>query len=132
MSIPEEGEELSTGRYIEDDDGYIEILVEEKQLENPLSLIATLAHEMAHYKLLGEGRTGENDEVLTELTVLIFGLGIFNANTSIVRMNTWSGNLYAGWQIQGGSGSYTTKSMDLLWHYMRTIEMSHPLVGLSI
>jgi hypothetical protein len=104
LLIPEEGEQSTLGNYSQYDDGSIEIMIEESQLNNPISLIATLAHELAHVKLLGENRMQENDEIITELTVLIFGLGIFNANTSVVKMSTWSGSLYTGWQLTGGSG----------------------------
>jgi hypothetical protein len=43
---------------------------------------ATLAHEFAHIKILGEGRLDVNDESLTDLTTVVFGLGIFNAYSS--------------------------------------------------
>lgn len=45
-------------------------------------LVATLAHEFAHIKLLGEQRMEENDEDLTDLVPLLYGLGIFAANTA--------------------------------------------------
>jgi hypothetical protein len=45
-------------------------------------MVATLAHEIAHIKLLGEGRINQNDERLTDLTTVVFGLGIFNANAA--------------------------------------------------
>ncbi len=94
----------SLGRYVQYDDGLIEIMVEEELLKNPFSLIATLAHELAHVKLLSDHLIEENDEYLTDLAVIIFGLGIFNANTSITRLNTWSGVSHCGWQISGGEG----------------------------
>lgn len=96
--------DLSLGRYIEYDDGLIEILIEEELLKNPISLIATLGHELAHVKLLSDKLIEENDEYLTDLTVIFFGLGIFNANTSLTKLNTWSGVSHSGWQISGGEG----------------------------
>ena len=42
--------------------------------------IATIAHELAHIKLLGEERIEENSEELTDIVPLLFGFGIFNAN----------------------------------------------------
>jgi len=94
----------ASGRYIEYHDGQIEIMLERRQLINPISLIATVAHEVAHAKLIGEKMIDKNDEYLTEIAVLVYGFGIFNANTSVVRMNTWSGTTHAGWQVIGGSG----------------------------
>jgi hypothetical protein len=104
VSVQDENIELTAGRYIQYDKNDIEILIEKNQLKNPIALIATIAHELAHYKLLGEGRLKDNDEPLTDLTTLIFGFGIFTANTSVVKMQTWSGTSHAGWQIHGGSG----------------------------
>lgn len=51
-------------------------------LKQPEKIIATIAHELAHIKLLGEGRLKENDEYLTDLVTVFFGLGIFNANAA--------------------------------------------------
>lgn len=96
--------DLSLGRYVEYDDGRIEILIEEELLRNPISLIATLGHELAHVKLLSDNLIDENDEYLTDLTVIFFVLGIFNANTALTKLNTWSGVSHAGWQISGGEG----------------------------
>lgn len=50
--------------------------------KNTEALVATLAHEIAHIKLLGEGRMEEVDEDTTDLTTVLFGLGIFNANSA--------------------------------------------------
>lgn len=97
-------DKLTAGKYVEFADGNIEIWIEEKQLKDPVSLIATMAHELAHVKLLGDNLIEENDEYLTDLAVIIFGFGIFSANTALVRMNTWSGLTHTGWQIAGGDG----------------------------
>lgn len=104
ISEPDEDTEVTSGKYMQYSDGKIEVHIEEQQLVDPISLIATIAHEVAHYKLLGEGRIDENDELLTDLVTIIFGFGIFTANTSVVRMRTWSGVTHTGWQITGGSG----------------------------
>lgn len=104
ISVQDENTELTAGMYIQYDKNNIEILIEKNQLKNPVALIATIAHELAHYKLLGEGRLKNNDEPLTDLTTIIFGFGIFTANTSVVKMQTWSGAYHAGWHIHGASG----------------------------
>lgn len=43
-------------------------------------VVAVLAHEFAHIKLLGEERMQENSEELTDMVTLIYGFGIFNSN----------------------------------------------------
>ena len=63
-------------------DGLYHIGLSARSLKNPEKMVATLAHEMAHIKLLGEERITENDEPLTDLLTVIFGLGIFNANAA--------------------------------------------------
>lgn len=64
------------------ENGKYDIALSYSVLKNPDSLIATIAHEMSHIKLLGEGKIPHNNEELTDITPLIFGLGIFNANAS--------------------------------------------------
>jgi hypothetical protein len=61
-------------------------------------MVATLAHELAHVKLLGENRIEDNDEKLTDLTVLIFGFGIFNANAAFQTFRTSNSS---GWRSLG-------------------------------
>src|SRR5687767_7426812 len=76
-------EKLSAGLYFDkDDSGKYDILIEENNLKDPEALVAILAHEFSHIKLLGENRVDLNDESLTDLSTVIFGFGIFNANCS--------------------------------------------------
>ncbi len=74
---------MSSGLYFgkNEEDKY-DVFIEKDNLADPASLVATLAHEFAHIKLLGEKRIEVNDESLTDLTPVLFGLGIFNANAS--------------------------------------------------
>lgn len=61
------------------------VSISESQLDNPVSLIATIAHEFAHVRLLGEGRMQRDRpdmEQMTDLAVVFFGLGIFTANAA--------------------------------------------------
>ena len=76
---------------------YILSLVRSK-LKQPENMVATLAHEIAHIKLLGENRIDKNDEKLTDLTTVLFGLGIFNANAAF---QTYRGVDYSGWRKMG-------------------------------
>src|SRR5262249_17924080 len=60
------------------------IRIDKAGLSDSMGLVGTMAHELAHVRLLGEGRTMSNEydnELLTDLTVVFFGLGIFLANT---------------------------------------------------
>ncbi|MBI1184479.1 hypothetical protein GC194_09415 [bacterium] len=68
-------------------DGKYRISLDEALFERPYSLIATIAHELLHVKLLGEKKLEENDEMLTDFTTVFFGFGIFNANTSFQFYN---------------------------------------------
>lgn len=68
------------------------------KLEQPENMVATLAHEIAHIKLLGENRIDINDEKLTDLTTVFFGLGIFNANGAF---QSYRGIGYTGWRKMG-------------------------------
>ena len=60
------------------------IRVHEAGLDNAVGLVGTMAHELAHVLLLGESRISHDaydNELLTDLTVVFHGLGIFLANT---------------------------------------------------
>lgn len=68
-------------------DGKYRISLDKALLERPDSLIATIAHELSHVKLLGEKKLEQNDEMLTDFTTVFFGLGIFNANCAFQFYN---------------------------------------------
>jgi tetratricopeptide (TPR) repeat protein len=89
-----EGEKYSGGLYFgKQDDGKYHIAIEERKLKDPLQIVATLSHELSHIKLLGEKKIEKNNEDLTDLTTVIFGLGIFNANVAFQTKNgydSWS------------------------------------------
>ena len=88
----------TAGKYVDRGLGKKEIWIEIGQLKKPQSLIATISHELSHYKLLGENRIGENDEHLTDLTAIAFGFGIFIAN-SMFDFSQWTGSFQQGWQM---------------------------------
>lgn len=87
-----EGESLAGGLYFEKDDltGKYSILIEKNKLVSPEDLVATLAHEFSHIKLLGEGRIEENDELLTDFNTVVFGLGVFNANSAFREVKSYT------------------------------------------
>lgn len=52
----------------------------------PVPLVATIAHELAHVLLLGDGRIAPDDpdsERLADLVTVYFGLGVFGAATAV-------------------------------------------------
>ena len=63
-------------------DGKFSISIDNALLQRPDNLVATIAHELAHVKLLGENKLEQNNEMLTDFATVFFGLGIFNANTA--------------------------------------------------
>jgi hypothetical protein len=83
--VNEAGLELpgAAGTYQEGDRQFI-ITLDKSGLDDPMGLVGTIAHELAHVRLLGESRILRevfDNELLTDLTVVHFGLGIFLANT---------------------------------------------------
>jgi hypothetical protein len=87
----------AAGTYEESSDGTI-ISIERGQLDDTLSLIATISHELSHQILLGENRIEENDEYLTDLTAIAYGFGIFLGNSSFkFSTGTMAGGF--GWEM---------------------------------
>lgn len=87
------------GLYEKAEDRHL-VSIEQKLLTNPTKLIATIAHELAHARLLGENRLEpdcEDGELLTDLTTIFFGHGIFTAN-SLFQFDQWTNSNYQGWQ----------------------------------
>jgi hypothetical protein len=70
------------------------LAIRRRQLRHPVALAATVAHELAHARLLGERRIdqGRSDgEQLTDLATIFFGMGIFTANAAFDFSQTQSG-----------------------------------------
>lgn len=73
------------------------VTLDRSQLRDQMELVGTLAHELAHARLLGEGRVDPDvfdNELLTDLTTVHLGLGIFLANKPRDWMSgytTWPG-----------------------------------------
>jgi len=56
----------------------------------PLQLVATIAHELAHDRLIGEGRIDPDrphGEPLADLTTVYLGMGLFTANAAFEFAN---------------------------------------------
>jgi hypothetical protein len=67
-------------------DGRSIIAVRDDQAARPMALVATIAHELGHARLLGERRIAperQDGEPLTDLLTVFFGMGIFAANAAL-------------------------------------------------
>jgi len=77
------------------------VAVKSSQLEDPLALVATIAHELGHVILLG-GKLLDpklsDHEPLTDLLTVYLGLGIFTPN-SAARFRQYQDERKAGWSM---------------------------------
>ena len=79
----EENTYSSVGLYFgKNKDGKFEIALERSQLNQQENMVSTLAHEISHILLIGHKRITKNDEFLTDLVPIVFGFGIFSANSA--------------------------------------------------
>ncbi len=65
--------------------GKFVVTLESSQTSEPMNLIATVAHELGHVRLIGEGRLHagfEDHEPLTDLLTVFLGLGVFTGNSA--------------------------------------------------
>jgi hypothetical protein len=102
--------EGAAGYYNKRRDKFV-ISLDSSQLSDPMSLVATIAHELGHVRLLGEGRLhgGYDDhEPLTDLLTVFFGLGVFTANSAF-RFSQWTGSSQQGWRAE--RKGYLTEEM---------------------
>jgi hypothetical protein len=73
------------------------VRIERGGLDRPADLIGIMAHELAHQRLLGEGRYDAEEydnELLTDLTAIFHGFGVFLANNprkSTGALRNWPG-----------------------------------------
>src|SRR5215471_18814913 len=91
------------GLYTRDDDSSRMIVaLKATQLNDPLALVATLAHELGHVILLGGeliSRDVPEMEPLTDLLTVFLGFGVFNANTA-ARFEQHDDGDKQGWSMQ--------------------------------
>lgn len=87
----EDGVQYAAGLYQSLGNSRHAITIDLSLLEDPVELIATLAHELCHVLLIGHQRiTGEEDdhEPLTDLLAVFFGFGALSANR-VLRESAW-------------------------------------------
>ena len=73
----------AAGTY-EDEGWRTTIRLDEDTLSDPMVVVATLAHELGHEILLGQGRITadrKDHEPLTDLITIFVGMGVFTANS---------------------------------------------------
>lgn len=78
------------------------VAIRATQLDDPLSLVATIAHELGHVILLGGGLLNHktpDHEPMTDLLTVFLGLGIFTANSS-ERFKQYQDDRRQGWSMQ--------------------------------
>jgi hypothetical protein len=66
-------------------DGSTVVTIQLAQAREPVALVATIAHELGHERLLGESRIDparRDGEPLTDLFTVFFGMGVFTANAA--------------------------------------------------
>jgi hypothetical protein len=76
------------------------ITIDRSNLREPMLLVATIAHELCHVHLLGDGhltREEEDHEPMTDLLTVCLGMGIFGAN-ACARYAAWHDGRMSGWE----------------------------------
>jgi tetratricopeptide (TPR) repeat protein len=98
----------TAGRY-QGQAGKAKIWLETSNLDDPICVVATLAHELCHEHLLGGSRLSGDEadhEAMTDLATIYFGMGVFIANASLRDRNTRRGNWEAWNTFQQRSAAY--------------------------
>jgi hypothetical protein len=82
--------------------GRMVVAIRSTMLKDPLTLVATVAHELGHVILLGGNlldRNNPDHEPLTDLVTVFVGMGIFTAN-SAARFQQFQDDQRIGWSAQ--------------------------------
>ena len=86
-----------------DEEGHKMIVaLRHSNMEDPFTVVATLAHELGHVILIGGeliDRNAKDMEPLTDLLTVYLGFGIFNANCA-ARFQQWQDERKQGWSMQ--------------------------------
>ena len=86
-----------------EEDGRVVIALKSSILKDPVVLVATIAHELGHLILLGDGHIdgGTPDhEPLTDLLTVFSGLGVFTANSSARFQHHDHGGGWHSWSMR--------------------------------
>ncbi|WP_077145195.1 hypothetical protein [Sphingopyxis sp. KK2] len=127
---PETGWALGTFQLVDDGEGgrLAEIVASRQQLRDEAALVATLAHEVAHYLLSSSDRPmpgGEDcHELLTDLTAVFLGFGIFLGNSARYAGHTPAeAGQIGGWYLSGSQGYLSERAL------MSALAISEMLAG---
>ena len=78
------------------------VAVRSTHLADPMTLVATISHELGHVILLGRGlvdpKTPDHEQ-MTDLLTVFLGLGVFTANCS-GRFKQFQDSKRQGWSMQ--------------------------------
>jgi hypothetical protein len=97
------------GTYQATDEGPAIICLTVDLLPYPTEVVSTVAHELCHVLLLGDGLVSaeeDDHEPLTDLLMVFLGFGVFGANT-VVRERVERMDLGSAWSI--GSSGYLSE-----------------------
>ena len=86
----------------DDSDAGMVVAIRSSMMNDPMSLIATVAHELGHVILLGGGlmtASAEDHEPMTDLLTVFLGLGVFTAN-SAARFKQFQDDRKIGWSMK--------------------------------
>ncbi|RCS40711.1 hypothetical protein DTL42_25445 [Bremerella cremea] len=101
-SLARDNWQSTKGLYSEvEESGFYRIQLNVDGLNDPLGVVATLAHEIGHVRLLGEDRVSREEhdhEPLTDLLTVFLGLGICTAN-SVIQEGNWNNGAASGWSM---------------------------------
>lgn len=103
-----------------------------REASDPAKLIAIIAHELGHVRLLGEGRitwARGDDERLTDLVTVYLGFGVFTTNAALSFEK-----VMRGWSVQP-SGYLDERSLNGAKHnvgYARLGYLSEPEMGYAL
>jgi len=127
---PETGWAMGTFQMVGDGAGgwLAEIVASRQQLRDEAALVATLAHEVAHYLLSSSDRAmpgGEDcHELLTDLTAVFLGFGIFLGNSArYARHTPAEAGQIGGWFLSGSQGYLSERAL------MSALAISETLAG---
>jgi hypothetical protein len=114
---PGTGKALGTFQPVDDGKGgwLAEIVASRQQLSDEAALVATLAHEVAHYWLCGTARAmpgGEDcHELLTDLTAVFLGFGIFLGNNARYARHQFADTGGGQWFMAGSQGYLSERAL---------------------
>jgi hypothetical protein len=86
-----------------DEDGKAVIALKSSILKDPIVLVATIAHELGHLILIGDGhldRTTPDHEPMTDLLTVFLGLGIFTSNSAARFKHHDHGGGWHSWSMR--------------------------------